>query len=76
MAGINWRSQEDIQEENRYSSRPYPDRCTAIMEIPCAGGCGEPITEVHFADGRRHYVEFGVCSGMGKVWHRHCKAPE
>jgi hypothetical protein len=75
MAGINWRESSIIDEENRYGSQRNPDRVTAVMTIPCAGGCGEPITEVHFADGHRSYVEFGVCTGMGQVWHRTCRPP-
>jgi len=47
----------------------------AVMTLKCEG-CGLEITEVQFSDGHRSYDSHGVCSGMGKVWHRHCKAPE
>ena len=75
MGSILWRSQIDIDEDNRYGAKENPDRATAILSTPCAT-CGEHIEEIHFADGHRRFVEFGVCSGLGKVWHRHCKAPE
>lgn len=71
MAGINWRSDVDIDEENRYGVRPNPDRVVAVETLDCAT-CGGPITEVRFADGHKSYDSHGVCSGLGKVWHRAC----
>jgi hypothetical protein len=75
MAGsMNWRSSTDISEENRYGRAANPDyTATRVTVLECAGGCGEPITEVRFSDGHTSYDSHGVCSGMGRVWHRNCQ---
>ncbi len=70
--GINWRTQIDIDEENRLR-KPYdPDRVTAVMTLQCEK-CKCELTEIHHADGRRHFVEHGVRSVLGKgVYCRTC----
>ncbi len=77
MAGsMNWRSSTDTAEENRYGRQANAIWATSITTLECAGGCGEPITEVVFNDGHRSFDSHGVCSGMGRVWHRTCPAPK
>jgi hypothetical protein len=66
VAGINWRSQIDIDEENRYGSRRDPNRVTAVLTLQCAGGCGTEIVEIHYQDGRRSYDHHGVRTVLGK----------
>ena len=69
---IRWREDE---EDNRLSSAPNPDRAVRVTSLPCAGGCGHSIVEVITADGTRRFDQDGICSGMGKVWHRGCPNP-
>jgi hypothetical protein len=69
---IHWRSPLDIAEDNRHSSHPNPDRVVATMVLRCEG-CGERITEMHYADGHREYDAFGVISVLGEgVRHGRC----
>jgi hypothetical protein len=62
---VNWRSSLDVDEDNRHSNQPNRDRCVAIMTVKCEG-CGTELTEVHFEDGRRSFVEHGVRTVLGK----------
>jgi hypothetical protein len=71
---IHWRSETDIQEENRYGSEPSPVRATAIMTVKCLD-CGGEITEVHFSDGHRSFVEYGVREVLGEGA-RHGRCPK
>ncbi len=63
--GINWRSQIDIDEENRYGRQYDPNRVTAVLTAPCTK-CGGDITEIQYADGRRSYDTLGVTSLLGE----------
>jgi len=69
---IHWRSETDIQEENRYGKQYDPNRVTAVMTLTCLD-CGGEITEIHFADGRRSYDAYGVTNVLGEgVRHGRC----
>ena len=69
---IHWRSQIDIDEENRYGRQYDPNRVTAVMTLKCLD-CGGEITEIHFADGRRSYDAHGVTNTVGEgVRHGRC----
>ena len=73
---IHWRSQTDIDEENRYGRSHDPNRIVAIMTVNCLD-CGEEIHEIHFADGRRSYDAFGVTNVVGVgVRHGRCLLDE
>lgn len=69
---IHWRSDTDIQEENRFGKQYDPNRVTAVMTLQCLD-CGGEITEIHFADGRRSYDAYGVTNVLGEgVRHGRC----
>jgi hypothetical protein len=61
--------------EESLSSHKNPDRCTALMSIPCLK-CGQHLTECHFADGHRAFMEHGVVHTPDGVHHRVCPDPE
>jgi len=72
---IHWRSQIDIDEENRYGRQYDPNRVTAVMTLKCLD-CGGEITEIHFADGRKSYdrsVQNVLGEGIRHFW---CPEPE
>ncbi len=72
--GINWRSQIDIDEENRLGHAD-PNRVTAVLTLQCAGGCGTEITEIHYQDGRRSYDHHGVRTVLGQgTYCRRCQS--
>ena len=69
---IHWRSEIDIDEENRYSPQANPDRIISIQTVPCAS-CGSDLTEITKADGRVSWVEYGVRTVVGQgVFCRSC----
>ena len=70
---INWRSEIDVDEDNRHSNQRYADKPIKVMSVPCAA-CGELITEIHFVNGRRAYDSHGVRCVLDKgLFHRWCK---
>ena len=69
---IHWRSQRDIDEENRFGPQYDPNRVVEVNTLHCLD-CGGEITEIRFADGRKSYDAYGVTNTVGEgVRHFRC----